>query len=360
MTKITLTSLFDERLREFEHTLLEYYLEKADFSAQSETLAKLFAYLSIYGELTQSQLKKLTHFSKSTISTGLANLINIGYVKREKISHSREYLYYISYSGDETIDDVLGSMQKEIHFLEKMISKLERSKIPKDYNYTRFVNRLKETLEVYKMYQNILVSIEDPQEKIASNLNISSLRQYEYPITKADFHNIHTEFHSELKAIEDELIDFFRYESVYSVLNEFSLLIVVYFMTRKVLTQKKLRSLTGLSPGKVSEVLNHLLKIGHIQKIDKEKHKDIIPDFFTRKILYSMTVIKDSFIKSGILSFKEILKWEPRFKAMKDKLLINNHKLENLTGYGKILNVVGKYLELLPSYRKVYSLLLKL
>ncbi|MBD3198305.1 MAG: hypothetical protein GF317_24865 [Candidatus Lokiarchaeota archaeon] len=356
---MTNTSLFDERLWEFEQTLLEYYLEKADFSAQSETLAKLFAYLSIYGELTQTQLKMLTNFSKSTVSTGLANLINIGYVKKEKIAHSREYRYFISYSGEESIDDVLGSMKKEINFLGKMISKLEKSNIPKDYNFTRLLNRLKEAVELYKLYQTILVSIEESEDKIASKLDLTSLKHYEHQIIKEDIYHINTEFNDELKAVEDEIIDFFRYESVYSILNEFSLIIVVYFMIRKVLTQKKLRILTGLSLGKVSEVLNHLLKVGHIQKVDKEKYTEIIPETFKRKILYSMTFIKNSFIKSGILSFNEILKWEAQFKKMETYLLSNRELLEKLNGYNKILKSIQNYLALLPTYRKVYNLLLK-
>jgi DNA-binding transcriptional regulator GbsR (MarR family) len=359
MAKKNEISFFHKTLQKFEKTLLDYYLEKADFSVQSESLSKIFAFISIYGTLTQTQLKKLTGFSKSTISTGLANLINIGYVKKQKIPHSREYEYFISYSSDETIDDALGSMNREINFFKKIIRKLESLNIEKDYHFTRLLERLSETLQVFNFYQTILESIDETESKIENKLNQNIFETFETTISSRDIKHINIKINPELRQIEEEIIDFFKYDSVYSFLEEFSLTVFVYFITRKVLTQEKVRELTKLSLGKVSEVINELLKQGYIIKVDKNRYDKSILEDLERKTLYAMASIKDFFIISGINSFDQMLKWERKFKRMQKELIENRKTIKKKEGYHKILKAVQSYLDVIPSYRKVKHIFLK-
>jgi len=129
MVKNSNSFRFDGRIRDFERTILDYQFEIFGYSSLSDTMGVILAYLSLYGELTQGQLKKLTNFSKSTISTSLSTLINIGYVRKEKIRHSREYKYYKKRRSQESIDFALGTMENEIAFFNEKIVELENKSL---------------------------------------------------------------------------------------------------------------------------------------------------------------------------------------------------------------------------------------
>ncbi|MBN1217259.1 MAG: hypothetical protein JXA99_17695 [Candidatus Lokiarchaeota archaeon] len=340
--------LFKGRIRDFERIVLRYYIEQANFNEQSRVLAKILAYLNIYGNLTQKKLKILTKFSSSTISTSLSNLINIGYIKKEKILKSREYNYFSAFPTQESIDETLGRVTNEIRFFKEKINALENISIKNINGYNLLLNRLKDAVEIFELYHEILDIIQDP----ASPIDIDNKKIPQKSITRDDIKNIYQEFDPSIKKIEQEIIDFYLYESVYSTLNEFFLIIYVYFITRKVLTQEKIRELTGLSFGKVSQVINSLVKKQLIEKLNKNEYGNLIPKKQQKQIFYSMTSIHNSFLQSGFNSLKEIMKWEEEFKNIKSELINGEKNLKQLNGYDKILKLVNKYLDLLPIYKK--------
>ncbi len=348
--------LFEGRIQNFERKILRYYIEQANFNEQSKVLTKILAYLNIYGKLTQKKLKILTQFSSSTISTSLFNLINIGYVKKEKIPKSREYNYFSAFPTQESIDETLGRVTIEIRFFKEKISDLEKI-ITKNINgYDLLLNRLKEAIEIFELYHKILDIIQD----LGSPIDINKYKIPQKNITRDDIKNIYREFNPKIKKIEEEIIDFYLYKSAYSTLNDFFLIIYVYFITRKVLTQEKIRELTGLSFGKVSQVINSLLKKQLIEKLNKKEYGNFIPKNKTQQIFYSMISIHNSFLHSGFNSLKEILKWEEEFGKIKSELIDNEKNLKFLNGYDKILKVVNKYLDLLPIYKKANLIFSKL
>ena len=73
--------VFEGRILEFEKELIEYYLHNALSTPESKKVVLIRSYLSIHGQLTQRQLKELTKFSITTISTNLMNLITAGFIK---------------------------------------------------------------------------------------------------------------------------------------------------------------------------------------------------------------------------------------------------------------------------------------
>ncbi|MFW9988793.1 MAG: hypothetical protein ACFFC3_09075 [Candidatus Odinarchaeota archaeon] len=344
--------LFEGKIRDFEKVILEYQLEIARFSSLSETMANIMAYLSLYQRLTQIQLKYLTKYSKSTISTSLVALIKIDYVRKEKIKNSREYEYYIAPPSQMSIDFVLGSTENEIVFLKRKIKKLNNDNLEGMKGYTLILERLKHILDVFECYQKILETLKNPKAKV--NLNLSE--EYIKTLSLEDFNLIHTKFDPEIKQIEDDLLEFFMYESAYSTLSEFTLMIYTLFLTRKVLTQERIRELTGLSLGKVSQVVNALIKSGLIKKVDKDLHQDIIPEEIKRQTIYSMLSIKEAFFTSGIISLEEMLKWEDKFQQIKSELTNNKKSLEKLRGYTQVLNYIDKYLDIIPIYKKATSI----
>ena len=343
---------FEDRIRKYEKIIMEYYMEMGSYSSLTNTLINIMAYLSVYGKLTQGQLKLLTGYSKSTISTGLLTLINIGHARKEKVHGSREFYYYIAPTSQNSIDFALGTMENEIDFFRAKIKELENNVLNDKQGYKILLNRLKDAIDVYENYQKILDLLKNPN----SQMDLNFKRNHEKILTFEDFNNINLQFDPELKKIEEDIIDFFMYDSSYAVLSEFALMIYVFFITRGILTQERIRELTGLSLGKVSQVVNSLVKKGLIVKIDKEQYKRSIPETIERQTIYSMSSIKNSLFISGINSFKEMIRWENKFRAIKFEMTEKKEELENLCGYHQILMAINSYLEVLPFYKKASSI----
>ncbi|MCP4762416.1 MAG: MarR family transcriptional regulator, partial [archaeon] len=248
--------IFEGRILEFERVLLDYYIGIADRNQQSKKVAVISAYLSIHGQLTQGQLKKLTKFSISTISTNLMNLINLGHIKRKMKPGTHEYIYFPTPTSADYIDQALGSLKPEINFFKMKINELEEMLDFNKKGYTLLLSRLKETLRTFQVYHEILDVIQNPN----LSFNVEGKKEPE-TLEIQDLQFLEDEFDDDLKKIEVDILDFFMHQSAYSILKNFSLILFVYFITRKVLTQEKLRKLTGLSLGKVSQVLNTLLDV---------------------------------------------------------------------------------------------------
>ncbi len=356
MVKVDNSFRFEGKIKDYERVILDYQLELAHFSSLSDTLGKIMAYLSLYKRLTQSQLKILTNFSKSTISTGLSTFINTGYIRKEKLNRSREYEYFITPRSQESIDFALGSMEDEIAFFNKKINELENKPLKRKKGYELILVRLKDALDVYECYQNILKFLKDPN----SDVEIKLKREHKNTLILEDFELIFLSFDPEIEKIEDEILNYFMYESAYSILTEFTLKINTIFLLRKVLTQEWIRELTGLSLGKVSQVVNDLVRKGYIEKVDKKIYSNIIPKEIKRQTIYSIASIKDSFFYSGINSFKEMLKWEDKFKEIKKELIKSKGELEKLRGFNQVLNSIDEYLAIIPIYKKASSIFSKL
>ena len=275
--------------------------------------------------------------SKSTISTGLSNLLTIGHVKKEKIIGSRQYQYFISSSYIESMNNAFGRLDHDVKFFSRKLFEMENKFTSEYAGYKLLKSRIEELIEVYGLYHEI---IDRMDEKIESkNIVLEKL-------TEEEIRNIDLEFHDDIKQIEDEILDFFLYESVYSTINELTLRVYVYFITRKVLTQKKLKELTGLSVGKISQIINFLLKYEMIEKLDKKKFNDIIPPNKKRQQIYSIISIQRSFFKSGIKSSFDILKYKDRFKEFQAELIADESELSTMTGYDRILDFLNGYLRL--------------
>ena len=347
--------IFEGRILEFERDLLEYNLEIAKFHEQSITLASIMAYLTIHGKLTQRQLKTLTNFSISTISTKLANLVNIGYVRKEIIRGKHEFIYFPSTPEQDSFDQALGSMKKEIYFLQNKIKLLSNDIYYEKKGKTFFFNKLNEIIQTFQKYQEIIAYLKD----LSTNLQAENNKKENKNISRADFFPILDEFDPEIKKIEEEIISFFMHESAYSTLKYYTFLTYMYFFTRGILTQDKLRDLTGLSAGKISQILNSLVKNQSIDIIDKDTFKSEIPNELLRKKIYTMSPFQTHFMRTSINGLTILLNWEDRFKKIKSELNSKKEELENLNGYNEVVKIVNEYLNLMQIYQQAHDIFLK-
>ncbi len=337
--------LYTGRIREIEVEIVRFQLDLARSNSQSETLQKILSSLLLHQKLTQSQIKVITNLSKSTISTGLSNLMNIGHIRKKRIPGSREYLYFVTSSYVDSINNAFGSLEKEIQFLKNELSVLSTNCSKDQKGYSLLSYRISEIIRVFELYQMFL-------EKLTNDEIVLEKEDPTKKITLDDIHRVDEIFDPEIKKIEDDIIDFFSFNSAYSTMDELFLEIYVYFFTRNVLTQEKIRQLTGLSLGKVSQIIGALIEMNAIEELDKVKMHDIIPENKSRQKIYSMNSIQISFFKSALNSGNNILKSYNHFKSLRDELKIKKSKLKNRCGYNEVLQVLENYFKLMGFFDK--------
>jgi len=108
-----------------------------------------------------------------------------------------------------------------------------------------------------------------------------------------------------------------------------------YFITRRDLTQKGIKELTGYSTGVISQALNELLEMGFIEKSHVSK---------MGKITYSMRSVVLSFINFYLDGFKEYDGWKEEIEEMMAGLENNKERLRGLRGFDVIYKYVSLFL----------------
>jgi DNA-binding transcriptional regulator GbsR (MarR family) len=134
---------------------------------------------------------------------------------------------------------------------------------------------------------------------------------------------------------------FFDQDQIFSTIKS-------YFITRKYLDQASLRKLTGLSAGKISQELQKLVEMGLIKETRFNNSK---------KKMYSMESIQDSFIKTAIDAMEEISEWQSNLKELKIELERDKKKLQDLKGFEKINNIIRLFSSSLPLNQKILEIL---
>ncbi|MFX1378421.1 MAG: hypothetical protein ACFFA4_04955 [Promethearchaeota archaeon] len=132
-------------------------------------------------------------------------------------------------------------------------------------------------------------------------------------------------FDPKIIEIEKEIIDKLLNYTVFTVRGEITSTILFYFITRKDLTQSKLRKLTGFSAGKISQELNNFLEFNLI-KISK----------YSKPWVYSMDSVVTETFSRAINLLKANIKWEEKFLEIKKDLDNNKETLQKLNGYDKV------------------------
>ena len=145
-------------------------------------------------------------------------------------------------------------------------------------------------------------------------------------------------FDREIKKIEDEIIEYLMKSSLGKSRDPFTAKILFYFLTRRDLTQRVLKELTGFSGGKISQVVNDLVKLGMV---------DIVNRSSSGEITYSMDSIQSENFRRGNNLIKTSLSWEDKLKAIKKELRRDKEVLQDLTGYDKIKKVINQELALI-------------
>jgi len=159
------------------------------------------------------------------------------------------------------------------------------------------------------------------------------------------------ELDPEVKKIEDDIIQYFMNSKLFFGRDTISLMIMGYFLTRRILTQKELKDLTGLSTGKISRELNRLLDLGFIKKKKTAKRSQL--HYYIESVGLSLFPYVSDFLNV-------IRKWEIKFKEIKKEIEENRTECEKDDRFEKIAEIVDQFLRYVPFIKKILNEMEKL
>ncbi|MFX1295175.1 MAG: hypothetical protein ACFFD2_10035, partial [Promethearchaeota archaeon] len=292
MTRQNDLHIFEEDIIKFEHILIEYITETRKFKRRSDIESHIIAYLILHQKLTQKQIRDLSlifykkgarkGISIGSISSVLNQLVEWGAVKKIKLE-SKKDTYIYSISGDllqfftqaHTIG--LKMVNQIIDFFnqkELALNRITSNEVKNSKFYSILSQRVSEILKVFN-FLNQSVKL----EPVIGKEGRTEKKSIKYRQDNGSIENI--------EYIEKNIIEFVMKMPLFLIGNPTYTQILGYFITRKQLTQKKIKELTNLSTGQISQGLSYLLEQNYIEfrKIKGE-----------RQIIYTMDSIQYSLL----------------------------------------------------------------
>jgi DNA-binding transcriptional regulator GbsR (MarR family) len=148
-----------------------------------------------------------------------------------------------------------------------------------------------------------------------------------------------SEFHPELRRIEQDIVDFFAEKSPqYTGRNPIIATILAYFYTRKQLTQKELRTLTKFSAGTISTALRQLVEMNFIKK-------ELIAG--THKHIYTMDKLPFRSPSYFMKTENVLEKQRKELEEIKEALEFKAEEMQHLEDYQNIYAITMQLIEVL-------------
>lgn len=321
-------------LKEHEQKLLAFYKRIGERLGRNKKSTEIFVYLMIHQELTQKQLKDLTNFSYSTISTCLNYLVQINAIQRKLIPKTHLSLYSLKGSPHRYTYQDLDNLNDRFTFLEDIIEEIENKLTSLKGQYpikSEFLYRRLNGVLNYVSIQKMRIVDEINFEFLIENTNNIFLPNQimEYPV--------------EIEELEKNFVNFIVSNNYIFNSNPIMSKILIYLVTRKNLTQNHLQLLTDSSSGSVSQNLKKLCSMGIVRKLPLES--PTIPRIFQVEYasLSYLTLVhrENNFIYDN----------RPKFEGIKNELVDPHSKIKNENGYNKILTFVNLLLENIEKYQ---------
>ncbi|MHA1923577.1 MAG: hypothetical protein ACTSVP_10950 [Candidatus Heimdallarchaeota archaeon] len=321
-------------LKEIEDRIVAFYDEIGKLMKLNEKAVKIFAYLQIYGKLTQEQLKQLTNQSSSTISTTLQAFLQTGVVRKELLTNSRQKAYHLRkdrvtfvYTPFINIMEYHEMMDEE--FVD-IISKMGHLK-------TKY-------LEVYEFLKKRINSLRNYIE--AQRRAIYGEKKYSFfdedttqLLTKIDTKNIPKEFH----VFEERIIELIIRFGLFSGPNLITNTIMGYFATREKIDQETLEKLTGFSRSTISRSIQHLVEAKRISANKRE---------FRKSQDYIFDSVSISLCSNILRADEQIFTWTKKFEAIIHKLQTKSEFQKNKKENQFLLKRTNDLLQEIEDFKK--------
>ena len=335
--------IFEGKIREFEEEIVNISIEIGKRRGLNPITTRILTYLLNHGQLTQKQLMELTDLSIGSISTNLAAMESIGFVDKKLIQGTHTNIYSLKIDLGQNISSLVKIGLEYINQAKKFL-KVKR----RELNDISQINKLKfkPIMDRFEELEHIM----DFYIYLFGILITSSNTDFDIKIIESKGFDVIQDFDKDINAIEYSIVDFFITTPMFLGKNEIFSEVFAYFITRKTLNQKKLRKLTNLSVGKVSIEINKLLKLGIIEIVDKSDRG---------QLTYQMKSVVSAFLKITFNVLSEYIKWKNTIEKIKEEMEKDKEKLQLLNGYAEVLKMVDLFLEIMPFYEKMYSIVLK-
>jgi DNA-binding transcriptional regulator GbsR (MarR family) len=150
-------------------------------------------------------------------------------------------------------------------------------------------------------------------------------------------------YNQDVRKIESEIVEYLVASPIYSTRNEITTRVLLYILLRNEISQNLLKKLTGYSSGKISQELSNLVNAG---LIIRKKIPGVRKKFYTFKSIEHISTVRIKNIISAMI------KWEEELREVRDEMIENRSKLENMNGYHNILKILDFYIPLMKIYEK--------
>ena len=150
--------LFDEKLRNYEKKLVQFFIDIGEQKRVNPKFLKMSSYLILHKKLTQKQLKELTGFSIGTISTFLSILLGTGFYEKQRIEGTHTYTY--RYKGNvedfttKGIEIALDSFLNSESFLKKKKEELKTLMKQNKKGAKHLSQRIDEIISIFTFYED--------------------------------------------------------------------------------------------------------------------------------------------------------------------------------------------------------------
>ncbi|NHJ47401.1 MAG: MarR family transcriptional regulator [Asgard group archaeon] len=289
--------LLPKEYKGLEKQIIQFFVETGQRVVLNSKASEIFGYFKIFDNLTQEQLKKLTNFSTSTISTTLQLFLNLGTVSKEIQSNSRKKLYRLRnydliYTPFKQIIDFLESIDLNVIALQNE-SKEYKTKHPNQTEFfIRRLNHIRNYVEVQRR------AINSEKKYSFFNENTSELLQSQ----------IFIDYPPEILKIEEKFVTEVTNRNLFASNDPIHGRILSFFITRQRLDQDTLIQLTGFSRSTISRYLKVIVDTGFVNLKPKEYQKSQIYYIESATLSYISEILKtDYFIFSWVSKFKDIL-----------------------------------------------------
>ncbi len=112
---------FHDEFQGFKSALVDFFVEIGKVKWHSDKLCIIAAYIFLYEELTQKQLKELTGYALSTISANI-NVLLACELKKRRIVRTNKFEYYFGETLQEYLQEASEARNNEVLELYAFLS----------------------------------------------------------------------------------------------------------------------------------------------------------------------------------------------------------------------------------------------
>lgn len=322
--------LFEGPIKNMELVLIEFF--KAISGHKSDKTTIIFSHIQIHGKLTQFELRDLTNFSFSTISTTLNFLVNIGSIIRNFIPGTHKFEYSLR--------------KNHVYFIYESFSTLLKGWESQEIQFLTFKSDLIRLKDRYPRHVEFLI------RRINGFLNfvecqrrsINGKKKNEFlPEFTAHLFDETTiiEFPPEIASIERNMYEY--RENSNEENNSLENKIIGCFYFRKNLTQQKIEQLTNNSISAISKCLKIMETNGVIRKHPKISSK--------MARIYSLEYRSLTCLDNITAADERIHSYYMKFRKMLEDLENNRLKLQYFQGYLIIKNKLEDLIDAIDKFR---------